>query len=65
MIKCPNCDKSITREGLFDGNSDAKIWNFDGYEADFEVKVYCPHCEKIYTAEFRGIINIRKHLKLK
>jgi len=65
MIKCPNCDKLITRDDLFCGDVDAKIWNFDGYEADFEAKVCCPHCEAIYTAEFRGIINIRKELKLK
>ena len=65
MIKCPNCDKLIIRDDLFRGDVDAKIWNFDGYEADFEAKVCCPHCEEIYTAEFRGIINIKKELKLK
>ena len=65
MIKCPNCDKLITRDDLFHGDVDAKIWNFDGYEADFEAKVCCPHCEEIYTAEFRGIINIKKELKLR
>lgn len=64
MIKCPKCDKLITRDELLGGDRDTKIWNFDGYEADFEVKVCCPHCEEIYTAEFRGVINIRKRIKL-
>jgi transcription elongation factor Elf1 len=46
IIKCSKCGASF--EVDFESDIEIKIWNFDGEQADIEMRLLCDECDESF-----------------